>query len=119
MQLSDAGAPDYRHSCNNHNLYVSLRAQQNGSCHEDRNGEIASSRRSRYGTRLLRAALRATGRPGCPGAGITGGVADPGNRPAAIGLYRSVAVLMRSNVTQEWAGRSSGSARRPCRAAGT
>lgn len=40
-------------------------------------------------------------------AGITGGVAEPGGRPAAIGLYRSVAMvvaLMRSNITQERAG---------------
>jgi hypothetical protein len=37
-------------------------------------------------------------------AGIRGGVAEPGDTPAAIGLYRSVAALMRSNITQERAG---------------
>jgi hypothetical protein len=40
-------------------------------------------------------------------AAITGGVAEPGGRPAAIGLYRSVALvvaLMRTNLTQERAG---------------
>lgn len=40
-------------------------------------------------------------------AAITGGVTEPGGRPAAIGLYRSVAMvvaLMRSNITQDRAG---------------
>jgi DDE superfamily endonuclease len=40
-------------------------------------------------------------------AGIIGGVADPGGRPAVIGLYRSVALvvaLMRTNITQDRAG---------------
>jgi hypothetical protein len=40
-------------------------------------------------------------------AGFTGGVADPDGRPAVIGLYRSVAMvvpLMRTNITQDRAG---------------
>jgi hypothetical protein len=40
-------------------------------------------------------------------AALTGGITEPGGRPAAIGLYRSVALvvaLMRTNLTQERAG---------------
>jgi hypothetical protein len=56
---------------------------------------------------------------------ITGLLADvvrPGGAPAAIGLYRSVAMvvtLMRKNVTREVAGRSSAARSRRCPADGT
>ena len=54
--------------------------------------------------------------------GLCGDKFISAGRPLALGLFRSVALvvcLIRKNVTQDFAGRCSGSARPPSVAAGT